>query len=299
MNTVEAGRRIALKNILFATDFSSCSDAALPYAISIATRYGAEIHAAHVLPSRAANALLTSPGAWATFENAVEMEEQQGMQDLETDLKGIPHVLLTMRGSVAGMLTQIIQDREIDLLVLGTHGRSGLNKLVMGSVAEETFRRAACPVLSIGPGVSCEPDREIEFHRILFATDFSRESLAALPYAISFAEEDAARLAILHVVQQPAGIAGIDRVAESLRHRLRELVPADAELWCYVEPRVEFCPQFARSADRIIEVAHDLKADLIVLGVRRVHGAGLIAHLATTTAQILARASCPVLTVRG
>lgn len=142
---------------------------------------------------------------------------------------------------------------------------------------------------------------DIEVQRILFATDFSKESLAALPYAVSFAEEDAARLALLHVVEQPVrGIADIDRVTESFRNRLRELVPSDAELWCYVEPLVEFSPQFAARADRILKVAHDLKADLIVLGLRPVHSKlGSITHLATTTAQILSQANCPVLTVRG
>lgn len=266
MTTIEAGQRIALENILVATDSSSCSGVAFQYAVSIAARYGAEIHSAHVQSSMAADALPTSNKAWAAFD----------------------------------VLLPITQDWEIDLLVLGTHG-SSVGNPVMSLAAEETLLWAPFPILSVSPRVSCEPCRDIEFQRILFATDFSKESLAALPYAVSFAEEDAARLALLHVVEQPVrGIADIDRVTESFRNRLRELVPSDAELWCYVEPLVEFSPQFAARADRILKVAHDLKADLIVLGLRPVHSKlGSITHLATTTAQILSQANCPVLTVRG
>jgi nucleotide-binding universal stress UspA family protein len=99
------------------------------------------------------------------------------------------------------------------MLVLGTHGRSGVGKLLIGSVAEEVFRRAACPVLSIGPKVSQQPAGEIQFHNILFATDFSENSLAALPYAISLAEEDQAQLTLLYVIGQPAaGIVDLEEV---------------------------------------------------------------------------------------
>ncbi len=215
-------------------------------------------------------------------------------------MQAIPHSVLTPRGSVAKAIAQIIEQREIDLLVLGTHGRAGVGKLFIGSVAEEVFRRAACPVLSIGPHVSRKPNGEIEFHRIIFATDFSEDSLAALPYAISLAEEDQAQLALLHVVEQPAaGIADLDEVKASLLRRLKELVPAEAEPWCHAECLLEFGQQFAPPAIRILEIAGDQRADLIVLGVRSVHGQlGLAAHLASTTAHILTRASCPVLTVR-
>jgi universal stress protein A len=152
MRTVEAGRRIALKNILFATDFSSSSNAALPYALSVAHRYGATLYAAHVIPTQA-EFLLMSPEGWPSVDVDEKKRIQPDIDQLEKQLQAIPHSVLTPEGNVANVLTQIIEEREIDLLVLGTHGRAGMGKLFMGSVAEEVFRRAPCPVLSVGPHV--------------------------------------------------------------------------------------------------------------------------------------------------
>jgi nucleotide-binding universal stress UspA family protein len=300
MRTITAGRRIALKNILFATDFSPCSTAALPYALSVARRYGATLHAAHVIPTPT-EFVLMSPEGWPAVAQAEDQRIQPYIDQLERQLQGLSHSVLTPKGTVANVLAQIIEEREIDLLVLGTHGRAGMGKLFMGSVAEEVFRRAPCPVLSVGPNVSRQPTDEIQFHRIVFATDFSKNSLAALPYAVSLAEEDQAQLALLHVVEQPAaGIADLDEVKAYVMRSLKELVPPEAEPWCHTECLLEFGRQFAPPAERILEIAEDQAADLIVLGVRPVRGKlGLATHLASTTAHILTQAACPVLTVRG
>ncbi|MGA3089600.1 MAG: universal stress protein [Terriglobales bacterium] len=300
MKTADFATRVTLKNVLFATDFSPCSNAALPYVLAVTRRYGACLYAAHVVPSMS-EMLLMSPESWPAAIEAEEETVRAHLDKLEKQFEGIPHQLLTPRGKAAGALTQIIEDRDIDLLVLGTHGRSGLGKLVLGSVAEEIFRRAACPVLSIGPHVSSTPDTEIRFQHIVFPTDFSEESLAALPRALSLAEQDQAQLTLVHVVAHPAaGIAHLDEVKSSLLHRLQEMVPLPAEAGCQIECRLEFGRQFAPPSDRILEIASGQSADLIFLGVRPVHGKlGLSTHLASTTAQILTQAACPVLTVRG
>jgi nucleotide-binding universal stress UspA family protein len=285
---------------LFATDFSPCSCAAQPYAISLARKYGATLHAAHVLPT-AADIMLMSPEGWPTIANEIELQTRQLVTDLEDDFQGVPHRFLTPKGKISDALTEIITGNEIDLVVLGTHGRTGIRKLALGSIAEEIFRRSRCPVLGAGPHISHKPDVEAKFHHILFATDFSPESLAASPYAISLAEEDEAQLAVLHVVGQPAaGIVNLAAVSASLERRLKELIPPDAEPWCHPQYLVEFGQQFASPAEGILKAAEDSATDLIVLGVRSVHGKlGLVTHLASTTAQILAHAACPVLTVRG
>jgi nucleotide-binding universal stress UspA family protein len=300
MKTLEAGKRIALKNILFATDFSHHSDEALTYASAIAHQYRARLYGAHVVPSE--DYLFTAPDLWP----AHIQEERQLQQDvtgrLDEQLRGIPHDVLFGVGDVSNVLARLIREHEIDLLVVGTHGRTGARKLLMGSVAEKLFRQAACPVLSVGPNVPSRPAGEIQFHRILLATDFGEESLAALPYAISLAEEDQAQLTLLHVVDQPAaGILDLEEVRASLMRRLKELVPPEAEPWCHVECLVEFGQQFAFTAERILEVAADRAADLIVIGARPAHGAvSTVTHLAHTKAQqIVANAACPVLTVRG
>ncbi|MGB8011679.1 MAG: universal stress protein [Terriglobales bacterium] len=300
MHAVEAGKRIALQHVLFATDFSPSSNAALPYALSVARRYGATLHAVHVKPSRA-EMVFVSPESRPALAAEEDQRIQTYIDQLENQFQGLPHEVLTPQGKVADALARIIAERGIDLLVLGTSGRSGVRKLFLGSVAEEIFRRAACPVLSVGPHISRKADGEIQFQHILFATDFSEDSLAALPYALSLAEEDQAKLALLHVVEQPAaGIRDLEEVKSFLMRSLQNLVPPEAEAWCQTDCLLEFGQQFARPADRILEVAAEQAADLIVLGVRPVRGKlGMTTHLASTTAQILTQAACPVLTVRG
>jgi nucleotide-binding universal stress UspA family protein len=299
VHTVEAGGRIALKNVLFATDFSACSNAALPYALSIARRFGATLHSAYVKPTDA-EIFFASPESWPAVAEEDDRRDQARIEELEKRLPQIPHDMLTPRGKVADALVRIIAEQDIDLLVLGTHGRAGLGKLFLGSVAEEIFRRAACPVFSVGPHVSRKPEGEDRFQHIVFATDFSEDSLAALPYAVSLAEDDQAHLALLHVVEHPAaGIVDLDEVKAVQMRRLQELLPTEAASWCHAECMLEFGRQFAPAAERILEVARNRAADLIVLGVRSAHGKlGLITHLASTTAQILTQAGCPVLTVR-
>jgi len=300
MKTLEVGKRISLNNILFATDFSPHSNAALPYALAIARQYGAKLFGAHVVPSE--DYLFTAPESWPALIQQEEQLQQEVAARLEKQLRGVQHEVLFGVGDVWHGLSQLIVEHDIDLIVLGTHGRTGARRLLMGSVAEKIFRQASCPVLSVGPNVSCKPDGEIQFHQILLATDFGEESLAALPYAISLAEEDQAQLALLHVVEHPAaGILNAEEVKASLKLRLQALVPPEAEPWCHVEYVAEFGRQFAPPAERILEIARDRAADLIVLGVRPAHGAvSTVTHLAHTTDQhILAHAECPVLTVRA
>jgi nucleotide-binding universal stress UspA family protein len=300
MKTLEAGKRIALSNILFATDFSPHSNMALPYALAMARQYGAKLYGAHVLPPD--DYLFVAPDLRPAHVQLQEDLQREAVARLEEQIREVPHEALSGVGDIWSVLSRLIGEHDIGLLVVGTHGRTGARKLLMGSVAEKIFRQAACPVLSVGPNVSGKPSGKIQFQQILFATDLSEASLAALPYAISTAEEDQAELALLHVVEQPAaGIKNVEVVRANLIRRLEELVPAAAEPWCQVKCLVEFGRQFAPPAERILEVARDRAADLIVLGVRGSHGAlSTVTHLGQTTAQhIVALATCPVLTVRG
>jgi nucleotide-binding universal stress UspA family protein len=302
MNTVSvaAGSRIHLKNILYATDLSECANKALPHALSIARRDGAMVHAAYVVPADSA-LFYMSPADWDMIAKADERALREYVAALETQVEEVPHRVTTPKGNIPDALAKIIKEHEIDMLVVGTHGRSGVRKLLMGSVAENLFRRVKCPVLSIGPNVSGMHEPQARFRRILFATDFSQESLAALPYAISMADEDEARLIALHVVGEPAaGIVDLDATTKFLQRRLRDSLPPEANFWCHTECLIEFNEPSASPAERILQIAKIKAIDLIVLGVRPVHGEfGLATHLSSTTSRILTQAACPVLTVRG
>ena len=301
MKTLEVGTRINLKNVLFATDFAPSSNAALPYAISFARRSRTALHAAHVLPT-GADLVFMSPEAWPVALEEEKRWVEGCTEQLGEKLQGVPYDVLTPKGKIPNSVASIIEEKKIDSLVLGTHGRTGLRKLFVGSIAEEVFRGSSCAVLTVGPKVSSEESDQIQFRHILFATDFSDDSLGALPHAVSLAEEDHARLSLLYVVGQPAtAVLEPDELKANFTRRLEELAKPEDYQRCGLEYLVEFTPLFEPAGEKIVELARVHGADLIVLGVRPAHRAvSAVTHLAHTTAQhIVAHATCPVLTVRG
>lgn len=297
MTTMQANKPIALKNILFLTDFSEPSVTATPFAVSIARAYGSVVHALHVLvPS--AYTYMTSEAA-ATLLDGEEDRAREEMQQVEAQFSGLPsEVMIERGGAVWPVLSEVLKEHEIDLIVLGTHGRTGVQKLLLGSSAEVVFRRAHVPVLTIGPAVQSGAHGGGRFRCVLFATDFNEVSTAAAPYAVSLAQENQSRLLLLHVLPKPKS-GKPERelsIAEAL-HRLQELVPAEAELWC----RPEAVVQHGDPAEQILAAANQCGADLIVLGVRGMDRlAGAATRLDQAIAyQVVVHAPCPVLTVRG
>jgi nucleotide-binding universal stress UspA family protein len=242
-----------------------------------------------------------SPESAAATIEGIEDDVQAQMQLIDSQLAGVDHETMTIRGeSVWSGVEKVLADRKVDLLIVGTHGRTGAMKLMLGSVAEEIFRRATVPVLTIGPSVQKGVHGGGQFHHVMLATDFTPEARAAAPYAISMAQEHLAKLLLLHVMRNPdskvAGRTAEDSVA-NMMHELYEIVPVAAELWCRPEAMV----RYGSPAEQILEVAHEHEVDLIVLGVRDAAGHLRAAtHLERTTAhKVAAHATCPVLTVRG
>ena len=176
--------RIRLRNILWTTDFSSPSEAALLYATSIARRYDSQMYMAHVIRPDAYQ--LVPPEAFgAALEQTRRYAEQQmGELLISGRLRGIPHQVLLGEGDLWVVLSDMLAKHGVDLIVAGTHGRTGVRKLLLGSVAEEIFRLAPCPVLTVGPKVIQEVPAESELRHILYATDFTptAERAAALRY---------------------------------------------------------------------------------------------------------------------
>ena len=299
MKTVETGARIALKNILLLTDFSEPSEAALPFAVAVAREFGATVHALHVLLPEPY--VYATPDALAVAIKAQEENAQAEIQRVEAQLTGVAHDVAVVREvGVWPALEQGIAACGADLIVLGTHGRTGAQKLLLGSVAEEIFRRSRVPVLTIGPWARNGIHGAAHFHNVLFATDFTPDSLAAVPYAVSFAQEYQARLTLLHVIRirdSQAEFQERERSVANTMHELHELVPKDAELWCRPETVVEY----GETATRILEAAKERNADLIALGVRNAGGhLGAATHLDRSVAhKVVAHAHCAVLTVRA
>ena len=307
METIEIKQSVSFKNVLLATDFSSISKSALAPAIAIASRYGAKIYIVHVLPPEPRMPIPMEPSFPELDRDRFEAELAMQAFVSGDQLKEIPHETLLPRGPIWPVLSELIERDEIDLLVLGTHGRAGLRKLILGSVAEALFRQAACPVLTIGPAVPAAIRGE--FRRILLATDFAPASLNALPYACSLATESKGALTLLHVLTQVPVLdvhpywylgsevaEGLETAKRNALEGLKRLIPPGAKLPSEPELLVEF----GSVSHEILETAARCRADLIVMGVNRAVSVRVSTHLPWATAQeVVCHATCPVLTVRG
>ncbi len=297
MPAVSAPTRVKLQNILFATDFSSSAQAVLSYALDLARRYDAALYTVNVLPHlpfvEAAQPDPEQSRLWS--------EQQLGALIGSESFKGVQHKELVEEGEVREVLSKLASKYGIDLIVIGTGGRKGLGKLLLGSVAEEIFRHAECPVLTVGPhATGWEMDGKLR--HILFATDFGPESLHGLPYAISLAEENRARLTLLHVAPEPSvalpepepgSMPVVDPIeaAAFAEHQLRALIPEATLLWH--EPT--YMVQFGSPAEMIMRIAAQT-VDMIVLGVKR--PTALTKHLGESVAyKVVCEAPCPVLSV--
>jgi nucleotide-binding universal stress UspA family protein len=293
MQAVQARTRITLKNILFATDFSAASDAAAPIAIQIAQRYGAKIWGVHV--NAFDHYTAAAPEAWAAMAETAERETKEHSQRLNDQLGGVEHEVVIGEGAIWEVMSKLIEEKEIDLVVLGTRGRTGFGKTLLGSVAEQILRQSPCPVLTVGPHVNLWSDEYAKMHEILYATDLAADFPIAAPYAVSLAQENQAHLVLLHVIEDPkAGdLVSSPEVVEFKERKLKQLVTQQDGLWCDPAYIVEQGP----AAEKILDVAKRRHTDLIVLGARPAKG--LATHLNIGTVhKVVSQATCPVLTVR-
>jgi nucleotide-binding universal stress UspA family protein len=302
---------VAIKNVLFATDFSEISDAALPYVTALSLRYGSTIHVAHVLPE----VTFLRPGApdpaviGSIYEDAHSLAQER-IQRISDRLSGFPHHTYVRHGRVLDVIDQLVREQEVDLIVLGTHGRTGLGKLVLGSIAEEIFRQAPCPVFTVGPRVHslvnvhqarhdrALPPVQISFHNVLCATDLKKQRVEHFQHALSLAREFRARLTLLNVIE------GFDEhlndhpgAIDTALRQLESLVVGDTGL----RYPPEVLAEYGSPAELILQTAEEKEADLIVLGAHpaprhltaATHFGGSTAH------RVVVGANCPVLTVRG
>ncbi|HKS83225.1 MAG TPA: universal stress protein [Candidatus Acidoferrales bacterium] len=296
-STVKVAPAICLRNILFLTDFSEPSERSLPFVAALARWRDATVHALHVVVP---DPLVV--GAPETASIAFEAKCEQAfasMKDIKPHLAGVAHECLVEQAvNVWDAVEQAIRDYSVDLIVAGTHGRTGAQRFLLGSAAEEILRRSPVPVMTIGPAAQFKAGSEWRFPRVLYATDFSPTSLAAAPFAIFLASETESRLVLLHVLRMAAPRQSGDETRESVAetiHRLRSIVPEAKKPGTAPEALIEY----GRPAERILEVAHYRNADAIVLGVRSARG-----HLASATHferalahEVVAQAPCPVITV--
>jgi nucleotide-binding universal stress UspA family protein len=293
---------IRITHILCPIDFSETSRHAVARAAAIARGTGAGVTVLHVAVSRPA--MDVPPLLLEAGDRARLLEEMsQFVAAAAPDLRADYRVLQAERADTAILAT--VDDIDPDLLVMGTHGRSGVRHLLLGSVTEKVIRRAPCPMLIVPPAApGAAADGPVSFRQIVCPVDFSPSSEAAITHAISLAAGAGASLLLLHLVELPpvmldlgpspdfAAIAA--QTASEAERRLHELVPATAREFCTVESQVVD----GRAHGGILRAAAERGADLIVMGV---HGRGVFNLLlfGSTTHHVLHEARCPVLIVHS
>jgi nucleotide-binding universal stress UspA family protein len=286
---------IQIRRILYATDFSEASGAALPLVSAIARHYGSQVYVANIwspLPYS-----MVTPEAVSTLENRQESDAQAKAKELlaTTELVGLSATVIVQPGDPVEELNRVVREQNIDLAALSTHGRTGWKHLVMGSVAEELFRSLPCPVLTIGPCFSKGYSDKSEIKTILFPTDLSEESRSVFPYLASIASEYKSDLTLVQVLPEEAGTnPDARRLAEPLREEMEGIFSPQISPRC----RATFVIEFGDPAKCILSSAQRRNVDLIGMGVRKA-AVPISTHFRNTTAyRVVLGADCPVLTCR-
>jgi nucleotide-binding universal stress UspA family protein len=306
-----------IERILLPTDFSDTSKHACEQATALANWYGSTIFALHVhSPLLQTVSLLGAPPYGMGVPAYDEASELRRLEDLtksfveSSEQAGVPVEILVDVGQPAHQILERAARLPADLIVIGTHGLSGFQHLVLGSVAEKVLRRAGCPVLTVPP--KTHATSTLPFRQILCPVDFSESSLAAVTFARSLAKEAHASLILLHSVEWPwdePPAPNLDELPPHERHDLQEfrryletqaaarltsLVADESETRCDARPLV----RHGKPHRQILAVAEEHQADLIVIGV---HGRKTLdlAFFGSTTNQVVRHATCPVLTIRS
>jgi len=289
-----ASTRIGIDRVLIATDFSHQSELALQYGLDFARLFGAQAEIAYVLPTdeyslAGADGLLEGRDAARRDLLALKSNLRRGAaynDDTECQVT-------MLEGPVANCLLELARERRVDLIIVGTHGRGGLGKVFLGSVAEKVFRHSPVPVLTVGPNIRGR-SKHPELRNILAPCDLAARSHRAVHYSCSLAASQHSRLTVLHVAEPAGEGMKIDpeHLEIGIRERLAEIV-GDAGHNLDVNYRVEV----GSTAATILNVAASLNPDLIVLGVRP--SSGVLDRFMWPVAYELVRgATCPVLTIR-
>jgi nucleotide-binding universal stress UspA family protein len=297
--------RVLLKRILCATDFSDFSNHAIPYGIALAREFKAKLYLSHVIDlssaaiyGEAVFALEEQQSRMTAYAHK-EMTRLMGQESLEWE------PLITV-GNPANEIARLAADRQIDLAIAASHGRSGLKRLILGSVTERLMRTLPCPlwvVRSPEPGFVAPATQAIQLKKILVGCDFSPDSSLAFEYGLSLAQEFQAELHLAHVVEPPlyddlikpseSGETFRQRLRTTVQEKLNSMVPEEARTWC--NPVTALLA--GQPHEELIKYAVVNAVDLVVLGVR---GYSLVETLliGSTTGRVMRAAPCPVLSVQ-
>jgi nucleotide-binding universal stress UspA family protein len=292
---------IRIERILCPLDFSEFSERAFDYAQSLARHYRARLTLSHVIPC-----LFDSTYPAFSYPEMIN----DVVRDLRTHARkqieefarqrtrnGFAQDIAVCEGAVTDSILACAREHAADLIVMGTHGRHGFDRLLLGSVTEKVLRKSSCPVLAVRKPAHdfiepFQPGDPVRLHKVLLATDFSRHSERALDYALSLQEEYQAELTLIHVVEEFPHAWDLSAVTGDVAQRLEEAIPARARDSGLVRSRI----RVGRPYQEIVRFSLENAIDLIVLGVRGRNALNL-AIFGSVAQRVLQQAPCPVLAV--
>jgi len=306
---------IEFKYILCPIDFSDTSGRALTYATAFATWYSAQLEVLHVVPAfdyePPERSDLTGADRGASYPVSRDDIIAAIRRSIDaTGATGLDAKALAQEGRTHEMIVYRAQAQPADLLVMGTHGRSGFNRLLLGSVTEKVVRTAPCPVLTVPP--TSPVTAQVVFKNILCPIDFSPASAKALRYALELGRQADGTVTVLHALEymdpytheyyEPTrsgdraepDTGRMRQVVQQQRERLRSLLAEEPRTWCAIEEVVAI----NRAYKEILQRAAASSADLIVMGAQG-HGGVELMLYGSNTQHVVRAATCPVLTVRA
>ena len=302
---------IEIRRILCPVDFSDYSRRALDHAIAIARWYESTVTALHVFsPALVApygpGPVIFEPIVLIPADRAQLLADTKAFIEAEA-APGVAIEAVIREGNTAAEILDQATKMSADLLVIGTHGRSGFERLLLGSVTEKVLRKARCPVLTVPRRLpDAVPSGPVLFKRILCAVDFSQSSMHALKYALSLAQEADGCLTVVHVLaaefvgqvglgEEHVSLAALQRQhEEEARKLLGKAVPDSTAAYCKADTML----LRGKPWREILRIASDRQAELIVMGVQG-RGAADLMFFGSTTHHVVREATCPVLTLRG
>ena len=299
---------VEFKNILCPIDLSDASVRPLVYAAAFARWYQARLTVLHVVPTF--DPMQVRSGSLGDPVHIVHpMPREQVLDELRAALGAAQTETLdvTLAAETGGTVPTIV-DRAVtmpaDLLVMGTHGRSGFDRFLLGSVTEKVLRKAPCPILTVPPHAPAKAPVEVTFKRILCPVDFSPSALQAFGFALDLARQAGGSVTVLHAIEWLADEARAhadfnlqdyrQHLVEDAHARLQALIAEQPRTGCAMEDVVVA----GRAYREILETAAAQETDLIVMGAQGRGGMGLTLF-GSTTQQVVRAATCAVLTVRG
>ena len=291
---------LKINRILCPIDFSEFSVKAYDYAQSLAWHYKASLLLEHVTES------LTPMYPYYAFPNAYLEISQQLRSNAEQQLQefakthtrpGVQPECSVHEGDVASVILDLAEVQAVSLIVMGTHGLRGIDRVLLGSVTDKVLRKAYCPVLAVRKPVhalvsQAEVPDVIPLQRVLCCTDFSDPSAQALELAVSLAEEYEGELTLVHVLENVAASADVENEIAKAMENLDKQISPETRNHCTTKA----VARIGKPYQQILELALETRTDLVVMGVRGRNALDL-AVFGSTTYRVVQLGPCPVLVV--